>query len=113
MYFLLLEFDDAAKLFKEIYAEDPESLDDMDLFSNTLYCLEDHETELAFLAQDLHMKDSFRLESCCVLANHFSKSGDHEKSIMYLERVLKIDPSYYNALTLIGHEYVSTILTLG
>jgi anaphase-promoting complex subunit 8 len=102
----LSEFAEAARIFKEIYADDPDSLDHMDIYSNTLYCLDDQETDLAFLAQECHMKDEFRLECCCVLANYFSKSGDSEKSIMYLERVLKIDPSYNSAWTLIGHEHL-------
>jgi anaphase-promoting complex subunit 8 len=94
-------------------------MDHLDLYSNALYVLEDRGPDLAFLAQKCHMKDQYRLETSCVLANHFSKSGmylfmpsyllwkgDGEKAIMYLERVLKLDPNYHNAWTLLGHEYV-------
>jgi anaphase-promoting complex subunit 8 len=52
------------------------------------------------------MTDKYRPESCCIIGNYYSLKGQHEKSVMYFRRALKLDKKYLSAWTLMGHEYV-------
>ncbi|KAM6598170.1 hypothetical protein CsatA_008694 [Cannabis sativa] len=77
----------------------------MDMYSNVLYAKECF-AALSFLAHRVFMTDKYRPESCCIIGNYYSLKGQHEKSVLYFERALKLDKNYLSAWTLMGHEYV-------
>jgi hypothetical protein len=38
---------------------------------------------------------------------------DHKRAILYFQRALKLNPQYLSAWTLMGHEYVELMNTVG
>ncbi|XP_051193488.1 anaphase-promoting complex subunit 8 [Lolium perenne] len=99
------ELDDADMIFEELLRTDPFRVDSMDIYSNLLYAKESL-TALSFLAHRVFLTDKYRPESCCIIANYYSLKGQHEKSVLYFQRALKLNRKYLSAWTLMGHEYV-------
>ncbi|KAG9452207.1 hypothetical protein H6P81_005111 [Aristolochia fimbriata] len=101
----LRELDDSEILFEELLRNDPYRVDSMDVYSNVLYAKESF-SSLSFLAHRVFLSDKYRPESCCIIANYYSLKGQHEKSVLYFRRALKLNRKYLSAWTLMGHEYV-------
>lgn len=101
----LRELDEAELIFEEILRNDPYRVDSMDIYSNLLYAKECFST-LSFLAHRVFLTDKYRPEACCIIANYYSLKGQHEKSVIYFRRALKLNRKYLSAWTLMGHEYV-------
>ena len=101
----LRELDEAELIFEEILRNDPYRVDSMDIYSNLLYAKECF-SSLSFLARRVFLTDKYRPEACCIIANYYSLKGQHEKSVIYFRRALKLNRKYLSAWTLMGHEYV-------
>lgn len=101
----LREFDQVEDIFEELLSNDPYRVEDMDVYSNVLYARECF-SALSYLAHRVFMTDKYRPESCCIIGNYYSLKGQHEKSVMYFRRALKLNSKYLSAWTLMGHEYV-------
>jgi anaphase-promoting complex subunit 8 len=41
-----------------------------------------------------------------VVGNYYSLKSNHERSILYFQRALRLDPTYLSAWTLMGHEFM-------
>ncbi|GAV66253.1 TPR_1 domain-containing protein/APC8 domain-containing protein/TPR_11 domain-containing protein, partial [Cephalotus follicularis] len=101
----LREFEQVEVIFEELLRNDPYRVEDMDMYSNVLYAKECF-SALSYLAHRVFMTDKYRPESCCIIGNYYSLKGQHEKSVMYFRRALKLNKNYLTAWTLMGHEYV-------
>lgn len=101
----LRNVDPALDLFEFVRKADPFRLESMDIFSNILYIKEDRAT-LRHLAHHTFILDKYNPISCCVIGNFYALSGEHMRAILYYLRALKLEPSYIDAWTLIGHEYI-------
>ncbi|KAK3035789.1 hypothetical protein RJ639_034605 [Escallonia herrerae] len=101
----LREFEQVEVIFEELLRNDPYRVEDMDMYSNVLYSKECF-SALSYLAHRVFLTDKYRPESCCIIGNYYSLKGQHEKSVMYFRRALKLDKNYLSAWTLMGHEYV-------
>ncbi|KEH43881.1 putative acetyltransferase A, auxiliary subunit [Medicago truncatula] len=101
----LKEFDQVEAIFEELLRIDPYRVEDMDMYSNVLYAKECF-SGLSYLAHRVFMTDKYRPESCCIIGNYYSLKGQHEKSVLYFKRALKLDKNYLSAWTLMGHEFV-------
>ncbi|XP_048229235.1 anaphase-promoting complex subunit 8 isoform X2 [Ricinus communis] len=101
----LREFEQVEVIFEELLRNDPHRIEDMDMYSNVLYAKECF-AALSYLAHRVFMTDKYRPESCCIIGNYYSLKGQHEKSVMYFRRALKLNKNYLSAWTLMGHEYV-------
>ncbi|XP_058084828.1 anaphase-promoting complex subunit 8 [Magnolia sinica] len=101
----LRELDEAELLFEELLRNDPYRVDSMDIYSNVLYAKECF-SALSYLAHRVFLTDKYRPESCCIIGNYYSLKGQHEKSVLYFRRALKLNRKYLSAWTLMGHEYV-------
>lgn len=66
----------------------------------------DNKIKLSYLAHKTHEIDKYRAETCCILGNYYSIREEHEKSILYFSRALKLNRKFLSAWTLIGHEYI-------
>ena len=77
----------------------------MDMYSNVLYAKECF-SALSYLAHRVFMTDKYRPESCCIIGNYYSLKGQHEKSVVYFRRALKLNKNFLLAWTLMGHEFV-------
>lgn len=101
----LREFDQVEAIFEELLRNDPYRVEDMDMYSNVLYAKECF-SALSYLAHRVFMTDKYRPESCCIIGNYYSLKGQHEKSVVYFRRALKLNKNYLSAWTLMGHEFV-------
>lgn len=101
----LREFEQVEVIFEELLRNDPYRVEDMDMYSNVLYAKECF-SALSYLAHRVFMTDKYRPESCCIIGNYYSLKGQHEKSVIYFRRALKLNKNYLSAWTLMGHEYV-------
>lgn len=101
----LQEFEEVEMIFEDLIKNDPYRLEDMDIYSNVLYAKECFPA-LSYLAHRLFVTDKYRPESCCIIGNYYSLKGQHEKSVIYFMRALKLNKNYLSAWTLMGHEYV-------
>ncbi|KAH8080266.1 hypothetical protein BXZ70DRAFT_640964 [Cristinia sonorae] len=99
------DFGNAEAQFKKLRAIDPYRIDDIDVYSNILYVSENR-LELAKLAHEFLPLEKDRPEICCLVGNHYSLRGEHEKAIKYFRRATQLDRTYLSAWTLMGHEYV-------
>jgi anaphase-promoting complex subunit 8 len=97
--------DPALELFEQVREEDPFRLESMDIYSNVLY-IKDDRASLRYLAHHANLIDKYSPQTCCIVGNFYSLSGEHNKAIIYYLRALKLDPSYIDAWTLVGHEYI-------
>ncbi|CAH1240116.1 CDC23 [Branchiostoma lanceolatum] len=104
-YHNMRQVEPAVDLLKQLHAEDPYRLDNMDTLSNLLY-VKEMRAELSHLAHSVCQVDKFRVETCCVIGNYYSLRGQHEKAVLYFQRALKLNPNYLSAWTLMGHEYM-------
>ncbi|KAK3440681.1 anaphase-promoting complex subunit 8 isoform X1 [Eucalyptus grandis] len=101
----LREFEQVEVIFEELLRNDPYRVEDMDMYSNVLYAKECF-SALSYLAHRVFMTDKYRPESCCIIGNYYSLKGQHEKSVMYFRRALKLNKNCLSAWTLMGHEYI-------
>ncbi|OAY30947.1 anaphase-promoting complex subunit 8 isoform X1 [Manihot esculenta] len=103
--YCLREFEQVEVIFEELLRNDPYRVEDVDMYSNVLYAKECF-SALSYLAHRVFMTDKYRPESCCIIGNYYSLKGQHEKSVVYFRRALKLNKNYLSAWTLMGHEYV-------
>ncbi|KAK6920772.1 Cdc23 [Dillenia turbinata] len=101
----LKDFDQVELIFEDLLRNDPYRIEDLDMYSNVLYAKECFST-LSYLAHSVFMTDKYRPESCCIIGNYYSLKGQHEKSVIYFRRALRLNKNYLSAWTLMGHEYV-------
>ncbi|CAN7995196.1 unnamed protein product [Ixodes hexagonus] len=97
--------DKAIEGFQKLQRVDPFRLDNMDIYSNLLYVKEER-VELSHLAHHTCAVDKYRAETCCVIGNFYSLRSQHEKAVLYFQRALRLNPNYFAAWTLMGHEYM-------
>ena len=105
LHYHLRDYDQAQSLFQDIRARDPHRVSHMDIYSNILYVKEDR-ANLSHLAHALSKIDKFAPETCCVIGNYYSLKGQHDRSILYFQRALRLHKGYSSAYTLMGHEYI-------
>eukprot|EP01033_Poteriospumella_lacustris_P009277 gene9277-6642_t len=98
-------YDVAEECFVVLRAKDPYRLQHIDTYSNILY-VQEKLAELSLLAHHVVHIDKFAPEVCCVIGNHYSLRGQHEKAVTYFQRALRGHPAYLSAWTLLGHEYM-------
>ncbi|KAF2715479.1 TPR-like protein [Pleomassaria siparia CBS 279.74] len=97
---------DAEKMFVRIREKAPSHVEDMEVFSNTLWQLK-KETDLAYLAHTLVDQDRLSPQAWCALGNAFSLQREHDQAIKCFTRATQLDPKFAYAFTLQGHEHVS------
>lgn len=100
-----LDYNTAEEIFDDILRTDPMRLDEMDIYSNILYVME-NKSKLSHLAHYASEVDPLRPETCCIIANYYSIKFDHKKAIMYYKRALSLSQDCLSAWTLMGHEFV-------
>ncbi|KAJ7508697.1 hypothetical protein B0H11DRAFT_2153102 [Mycena galericulata] len=91
--------------FDTILALEPYRIDDLDVFANILYAVENKE-KLSMLAQFFLVLNKDRPEVCYLLGCHYSLRAEHEKSVKYFRRATELDRTCFGAWTLMGMEYL-------
>ncbi|XP_012939127.1 cell division cycle protein 23 homolog [Aplysia californica] len=105
-YHDMREVDQAVLMFKLLEGMDPYRMENMDIYSNLLY-VKEKKSDLAHLAHRCCTINKYCVETCCVIGNYYSLRSQHEKSILYFQRALKLNANYISAWTLMGHEYMA------
>jgi anaphase-promoting complex subunit 3 len=105
-YYERAMYTDAEKMFLRIREKVPSHVEDMEVFSNTLWQLK-KETDLAYLAHTLVDQDRLSPQAWCALGNAFSLQREHDQAIKCFTRATQLDPKFAYAFTLQGHEHVS------
>ncbi|PVH96728.1 TPR-like protein [Periconia macrospinosa] len=97
---------EAEKVFQRIREKAPSHLEDMEVFSNTLWQLK-KETDLAYLAHTLVDQDRLSPQAWCALGNAQSLQREHDQAIKCFSRATQLDPKFAYAFTLQGHEHIA------
>lgn len=104
-FYNMRQFDLAEQILASLHARDPNTVDYMDIYSNTLFVNENRK-QLGILAHKCSKINRYRPETHLIIGNYYSIRGLHEKAISSFQRALKLDKSYLSAWTLMGHEYL-------
>jgi anaphase-promoting complex subunit 8 len=105
VYYNAREFEEACRLYGEVFEQDPNRIDEVDFYSNILFVMS-RKADLSYLAHHVVEVDRYRPETCCVIGNYYGLRGDHHKAVEYFKKASLLDPSYLSTWTLLGHEYV-------
>lgn len=97
---------EAEKFFRKMRVQAPSRLEDMEVYSTTLWHLR-RETELSFLAHELVDAAWLSPQAWCALGNAWSLARDHEQALKCFTRATQLDPKFAYAFTLQGHEHVT------
>ncbi|EDV26349.1 uncharacterized protein TRIADDRAFT_21924 [Trichoplax adhaerens] len=98
------QFRKAAAVFANVRKLDPYKVEDMDIYSTTLWHLH-KESDLAYLTHEMIDISRQCPQTWCVAGNCFSLQKEHDDAIKFFQRALQVDPSFAYAYTLLGHEY--------
>ncbi len=101
----LQRYDKAQALFETVRSADPFRVEDTDTYSNILFVKGDR-AALSVLAHHVHGLDRFKPQTCCVVGNYHAMRGEHEAAILAFRKAVHLEPTYVEAWTLMGHEYV-------
>lgn len=106
-YFEMNDYKSCVKYFETVHSREPHRLNFMDVYSTALWHLQ-KEVMLSALAKDLLDTDRNHPVSWCVNGNCFSLHKEHDAAIKFFQRAVQMDPNFYYAYTLLGHEYIAT-----
>ncbi|KAF9262190.1 TPR-like protein [Marasmius fiardii PR-910] len=101
--FNLAALSKAESQFEQILKLDPDRVDDIDVYADILYASQKRE-KLSALADAFSKKDQDRPEVCCLLGVHMRL--EHEKSVKYLKRATRLDPTCLQAWTHLGFVFM-------
>lgn len=96
---------EAEKTFNRIKTMAPSRLEDMEVYSTTLWHLKS-DIDLAFLAHEIIDIDRNSPQAWCAVGNSFSLQRDHDQALKCFKRATQINPKFAYAFTLQGHEHV-------
>ena len=105
-YYEQTSYLEAEKTFARIKSMAPSRLDDMEVYSTTLWHLKS-DIDLAFLAHEIIDIDRNSPQAWCAVGNSFSLQRDHDQALKCFKRATQIDPKFAYAFTLQGHEHVA------
>ena len=105
-YYEQASYPEAEKTFTRIKTMAPSRLEDMEVYSTTLWHLK-NDIELAFLAHEIIDIDRNSPQAWCAVGNSFSLQRDHDQALKCFKRATQIDPKFAYAFTLQGHEHVA------
>jgi anaphase-promoting complex subunit 3 len=100
------QYTEAEKYFARMRTIAPAALEDMDIYSTTLWHCK-NEIDLAYLAHELQDINRLAPESWVAIGNSFSLRRDHDQALKCFKRATQLNPSYAYAFALQGHEHVS------
>lgn len=96
---------EAAKYFARVKAMAPSRVEDMEVYSTTLWHLKS-EVELAYLAHEISDIDRLSPQAWCAIGNSFSLSRDRDQAVKCFKRATQLDPKFTYAFALQGHEHL-------
>ena len=105
-YYERTQYAEAEAVFRKIREKVPSYLENMEVYSNTLWQLKE-EVALGYLAHTLMDQDRLSPQAWCALGNASSLDRQHDDAIKCFSRATQLDPKFAYAFTLQGHEHVA------
>lgn len=105
-YYERTQYREAKKTFEKIREKAPAYLENMEVYSNTLWQLKE-EVALGHLAHTLMDQDRLSPQAWCALGNACSLDRQHDDAVKCFSRATQLDPKFAYAFTLQGHEHVA------
>lgn len=105
-YYERTQYVEAEKIFERIRDKAPYYLENMEVYSNTLWQLK-KEVALGHLAHTLMDQDRLSPQAWCALGNACSLDRQHDDAVKCFSRATQLDPKFAYAFTLQGHEHVA------
>lgn len=105
-YYEQSSYVEAEKVFARLKHIAPSRLDDVEVYSTTLWHLK-NDVDLAFLAHEATELDRNSPQAWCAVGNSFSLQRDHDQALKCFKRATQLDPNFAYAYTLQGHEHIS------
>ena len=105
-YFEKYDFSSAVEYFTKAFQQEPQRIDDSDLYSSALW----YEKKNSDLCYVLHnsLKNFYHSPHTWVIAgNFFSLQKERETAIKCFTRAIQLNPFYSYAYSLCGHEYLA------
>lgn len=100
------QYAEAEKYFIRVKQLAPSRLEDMEVYSTTLWHLKS-EVELAYLAHELIEIERLSPQAWCAIGNSFSLQREHEQALKCFRRATQLDPLFAYGFTLQGHEFIA------
>ncbi|PKC75688.1 TPR-like protein [Rhizophagus irregularis] len=102
-YFEMVDYPMAERFFQKARQLEPYRLEDMEIFSTTLWHLR-KDTVLSTLAHELVEFERLSPQAWCAVGNCFSRQQEHDLALKCFQRAIQLDPKFTYAHTLSGHE---------
>ncbi|CAG8611828.1 5903_t:CDS:10, partial [Acaulospora morrowiae] len=102
-YFEMVNYQLAEKYFQKARQLESYRLEDMELYSTTLWHLR-KDPALSALAHDLVEFERRSPQAWCAVGNCFSRQQEHDLALKCFQRAIQLDSSFTYAHTLSGHE---------
>uniref|UniRef100_A0AC34Q3K1 Uncharacterized protein n=1 Tax=Panagrolaimus sp. JU765 TaxID=591449 RepID=A0AC34Q3K1_9BILA len=99
----LQEHDPACDMFKSLRGNDPYRIQHMEVYADSLY-IRSRNQELYTLARFFEKSHKFTWQSCTIMANYFSRTGQHDRAQKILVTATKLSPKNALIWILLGHE---------
>ncbi|KAH7308062.1 hypothetical protein B0I35DRAFT_483348 [Stachybotrys elegans] len=101
----LMRYDDAKLTFQALRKAAPAWMEDLEVYSTTLWHLKDDVT-LAYLAHDLSENHYLSPQTWCAAGNSFSLNHDRNEAIRCFRRASQLSPQLARAYSLLGYEHI-------
>nr|KAJ3421478.1 hypothetical protein HK105_003371 [Polyrhizophydium stewartii] len=92
--------------FERVRHMQPARMEGMDIYGTCLWHLK-KPVELSFLGKELEAINRLAPQTWCVIGNYFSLKESHAQAISAFGRAVQLDPEFFYAHTLLGHEYLN------
>ncbi|CAI2171944.1 17875_t:CDS:10 [Funneliformis geosporum] len=102
-HFEMVNYSKAERCFQKARQLEPYRLEDMEIFSTTLWHLR-KDTVLSALAHELVEFERLSPQAWCAVGNCFSRQQEHDLALKCFQRAIHLDPKFTYAHTLSGHE---------
>ncbi|RIA95275.1 hypothetical protein C1645_816869 [Glomus cerebriforme] len=101
--FEMVDYSSAERFFQKARQLEPYRLEDMEIFSTTLWHLR-KDAVLSTLAHELVEFERLSPQAWCAVGNCFSRQQEHDLALKCFQRAIQLDPKFTYAHTLSGHE---------
>uniref|UniRef100_A0A7I5E9M7 TPR_REGION domain-containing protein n=1 Tax=Haemonchus contortus TaxID=6289 RepID=A0A7I5E9M7_HAECO len=101
----LHDHEKTVELFKCIRTMDPLRIEQMNLYSDSLYIRGDR-VQLCDLAHSFFETHKYCFETCCIVGNYYGLRRENEQAIRFFQRALRLNPGVASIWVLVGHEFM-------
>ncbi|KJH45215.1 tetratricopeptide repeat protein [Dictyocaulus viviparus] len=101
----LHDHEKTVELFKCVRSMDPLRIEQMNLYSDSLYIRGDR-VQLCDLAHSFFKTHKYSFETCCIVGNYYGLRRENEQAVRFFQRALRLNPHMASIWVLVGHEFM-------